>query len=35
MTGDAAGAEANLRAEKEAFPESAVFVDGMLERMGR
>jgi hypothetical protein len=33
--GDAAGAEAHLRAEKAAFPESAVFVDGLLARMGR
>jgi hypothetical protein len=33
--GDAAGAEAHLRAEKAAFPESAVFVDGLLARMRR
>ena len=31
--GDEAGAVAHLHAEKAAFPESAVFVDGMLQRM--
>jgi len=33
--GDTAGAEAHLVAEKAAFPESQVFVDGMLARMRR
>ena len=32
---DTAAAEAALRAEMAAFPESSVFVEGMLRRMGR
>jgi hypothetical protein len=34
-TGDTSAAAAYLRGEKEAFPESAAFVDGMLARMSR
>ncbi len=33
QTGDAEGSASMFLAEKEAFPESAVFVDGMIERM--
>lgn len=33
LAGDKAGAARYLEAEKRAFPESAVLVDGMLERM--
>ena len=35
QTGDEEGSASLFLAEKEAFPESAVFVDGMIERMGR
>jgi hypothetical protein len=35
LAGDGAGAEAHFNAEKAAFPESAVFVDGTLARMRR
>lgn len=33
QTGDEEGSASMFLAEKEAFPESAVFVDGMIERM--
>lgn len=35
QTGDRIGSASMFLAEKEAFPESAVFVNGMIERMGK
>ena len=35
LAGDDAGAAGWFRAEKEAYPESAVLMDGLLGRMGR
>jgi hypothetical protein len=35
QTGDREGSASMFLAEKEAFPESAVFVDGMIERMSK
>ena len=34
QTGDREGSASMFLAEKEAFPESTVFVDGMIQRMG-